>query len=140
VGNLLRKILTGCRRARAREFLKKHDIFHISSSEYLKDCKFGEQNFAGGVLGRCRSGIAAKIVQIDGSCDIAAAAPLPRGYFGGMVYGEGASWHKPEVYGFIDHCDRVWCCGKIEDSIFFGGEYFYPHCIEAIFETLFFIK
>jgi acyl-CoA synthetase (AMP-forming)/AMP-acid ligase II len=106
----------------------------------LKDCKVFEQNFAGIVLGRCVSGITAKIVRADGSRNIASAIPLSLGYFGEIVYGRNANWHRTGFYGFIDHRDRVWCCGKIEDSIYFNGEYFYPYCIEPVFETLFFVK
>lgn len=138
--NFLRGFFIGCQRPRAREFLQKHDIFRIADGEYLKDCKVFEQNFAGVVLGRCVNGATVKIVQADGSRNVAGAIPLPLGYFGEIVYGRDASWRRTGFYGFIDHRDRVWCCGKIEDSICFNGEYFYPYCIEPIFETLFFVK
>ncbi|MDR1255400.1 MAG: hypothetical protein LBJ94_00515 [Puniceicoccales bacterium] len=127
-------------RSRARGFLKKYDIFHISRGEYLRNCRIFEQNFAGIVLGRCVSGVEAKIIQINGLQNIEEAAPLSLGYFGEIVYKRENIWEATGFCGFIDHCDRAWCCGKIEDSIPHGEEYFYPYCIEPVFEELFFVK
>lgn len=134
------KIFAKRGRLRAHEFLKKHDVFHISDGEYGKICKILEQNFAGIVLGRCRDGIEANIIPISELCDIESAVPLSLGYFGEIVYRNGKTWHRTGFYGFIDHRARVWCCGKIDDSIPYNGEFFYPYCIEPAFETLFFVK
>jgi hypothetical protein len=129
-----------CKRLRACEFLKKHNVFHIDPAEYLRECRIFERNFAGVVLGRYIRGVNGKIVDANAVHDVKTATTLPLGHFGEIVYGSGEIWQRTGFYGFVDNCDRVWCCGKIEDSIFYRGEYFYPNCIEPVFETLFFVK
>ncbi|MDR0679872.1 MAG: hypothetical protein LBF42_02455 [Puniceicoccales bacterium] len=138
--NLVKAFLARRARFRCREFLKKHDIFRLSAEEYTKDCRIFEQNFAGIVLGRCLDGVEVKIIQVDSLDDMGNAAPLSLGYFGEIVYRRNGIWQGTGFYGFIDHRSRVWCCGKIEDSLLYNGEYFFPYCIEPVFETLFFVK
>jgi hypothetical protein len=127
-------------RPRAYEFLKNHDVFYIAPAEYLRECRIFERNFAGIVLGRCANGVEIKIMGTDEMRSPNCADMLPLGCFGEIAYKKNEVWQKTGFYGFIDDRDRVWCCGKIENTVFYGGEYFYPDCIAPAFETLFFVK
>lgn len=138
--NFLKKIYVKHLRSRANSILHKYPVFHINDQEFLDRCLVLEQNFAGIVLGYCIDGVKAKIIRAHSLCDPREADSLSLGHFGEIVYQYKDKWIKTGLYGFFDQCSRIWCCGKISDTLWYNGEYFYPYCIEPVFENLIFVK
>lgn len=63
---------------------------------------------------------------------------LPLGHFGEIVFKDSVlpAFTHTGLYGFMDQRTRIWCCGKIADTVVINGKKYFPHCIEPLFEQL----
>jgi acyl-CoA synthetase (AMP-forming)/AMP-acid ligase II len=67
---------------------------------------------------------------------------LPLGHWGEIIFRKSgrAEFTHTGLYGFFDQRGRIWCCGRISDTIFLGGQRYFPHCIEPLFERLWWVE
>ncbi|MDR1233142.1 MAG: hypothetical protein LBJ75_02695, partial [Puniceicoccales bacterium] len=98
---------------------------------------------AGIVLGYGKENFDVRIVEVSEKNDLRRNYEmLPLGHFGEIVFKNSGSpaFTHTELYGFMDQQARIWCCGKIVDTVVFNDKKYFPHCIEPLFEQLWWVK
>jgi hypothetical protein len=130
-------------RSIADEVYKDFPFFYLSPNEFRDRCWILQCCGAGIVLGYAKESFDARIIQVpekgNFGCDY---KMLPLGHFGEIVFKNSVlpAFTHTELYGFMDQRARIWCCGKIADTVVLNGKKYFPHCIEPIFEQLWWEK
>jgi hypothetical protein len=126
-------------RGTANEIYKDFPFFYLSPKEFRDRCWILQCCGAGVVLGYGKENFDIRIIQVfeknDHKCSYEV---LPLGHFGEIVFKNSASpaFTHTGLYGFMDQRARIWCCGKISDTVVLNGKKYFPHCIEPLFEQL----
>ncbi|MDR2603073.1 MAG: hypothetical protein LBC11_00730 [Puniceicoccales bacterium] len=126
-------------RSIADEIYKSFPFFHLSPKEFRDRCWILQCCGAGIVLGYVKENFDARIIQISEKNDFGHSYEmLPLGHFGEIVFKTSVSsgFTHTGLYGFMDQRDRIWCCGKISDTVILNGKKYFPYCIEPLFEWL----
>jgi hypothetical protein len=124
---------------------EKFPFFYMEKSEFICRCLQLQSCGAGLALGYAREGFDVRIVAVpDGQSPIAANIyeNLPTGYFGEIIFKDKSAeeFAHTSLYGFFDQRGRIWCCGSIKDTVLIDGKKYFPHCIEPLFERLWWVK
>ncbi|MDR1595953.1 MAG: hypothetical protein LBR91_03470 [Puniceicoccales bacterium] len=142
------KILKNCLlsqkfRKIADEIYEKFPFFAIEKSEFITRCLPLQRCGAGVILGYARENFDVRIINCDKTSDeFGTYENLPLGHFGEIVFSQknaSDSTHSG-LYGFFDQRGRIWCCGKIAETISVDGKKYFPYCIEPLFERLWWVN
>ncbi|MDR1890826.1 MAG: hypothetical protein LBQ23_01405 [Puniceicoccales bacterium] len=126
----------------ADEIYKDFPFFYLSQKEFRDRCWILQCCGAGIVLGHAKENFDARIIQVSENKDLGHTYEmLPLGHFGEIVFKDSASSEFTHTgsYGFMDQRDRIWCCGKIADTVEIDGKKYFPFCIEPLFEQLWWV-
>ncbi|MDR2779346.1 MAG: hypothetical protein LBB16_03640 [Puniceicoccales bacterium] len=130
-------------RSIADEIYKDFPFFYLSPKEFRDRCWILQCCGAGIVLGYAKENFDVRIIRVfgDESCECKYEM-LPLGHFGEIVFRDSTlpDFTHTGLYGFIDQRGRIWCCGRISDTIDVDGKKYFPYCIESLFEQLWWIK
>ena len=123
----------------------KFPFFQLSTEEFRRRCLPLQRCGAGVVLGYPDEGFEVRVIAVcDGENPPLERSHenLPLGHFGEIVFRGMSflSFTHTEYYGFFDQRGRVWCCGKITDTVSRDGRKYFPHCIEPLFERLWWVR
>jgi acyl-CoA synthetase (AMP-forming)/AMP-acid ligase II len=130
-------------RSVADEIYKNFPFFYLSPREFRDRCWILQCCGAGIVLGYGKENFDVRIIQVSEKNDLGRSYEmLPLGHFGEIVFKNSGSpaFTHTGLYGFMDQQARIWCCGKIADTVVFNGKKYFPHCIEPLFEQLWWVK
>jgi acyl-CoA synthetase (AMP-forming)/AMP-acid ligase II len=126
-------------RSVADEIYKDFPFFYLSPREFRDRCWILQRCGAGIVLGYGKENFDVRIIRVPEKDDLGCSYEmLPLGHFGEIVFKNSVSpaFIHTGLYGFIDQRARIWCCGKISDAVLLNGRKYFPHCIEPLFEQL----
>ncbi|MDR1401737.1 MAG: hypothetical protein LBI81_02145 [Puniceicoccales bacterium] len=129
----------------ADEIYEKFPFFYLPLAEFKSRCLPLQCCGAGIVLGYAESGFEVRIIEVarNSICEIQHSDQnLPLGHWGEIIFRESASheFTHTELYGFFDQRKRIWCCGKIKDTVALDGKKYFPYCLESLFERLWWVR
>jgi acyl-CoA synthetase (AMP-forming)/AMP-acid ligase II len=126
-------------RSVADEIYKNFPFFYLSPREFRDRCWILQCCGAGIVLGYGKKNFDVRIIQVSEKNGLERSYEmLPLGHFGEIVFknSDSPAFTHTGLYGFMDQRARIWCCGKIADTVVLHGKKYFPHCIEPLFEQL----
>lgn len=130
-------------RSIADEIYKNFPFFYLSPKEFRDRCWILQCCGAGIVLGYAKESFDARIIEVSEKSDPGRSYEmLPLGHFGEIIFKNSVlpAFIHTGLYGFMDQRARIWCCGKIADTVVIDGKKYFPHCIEPIFERLWWVR